>query len=109
MFVKEMPTLAILVQLDIDAVETDLDVVVTYRMGGTAHAGLEDTGLRSLMHVGCLAVASHLVMWLICCLVSAQHCSLSWPTPSTTSSLCLPPTPAYCNLCGQPCTGTEKL
>jgi hypothetical protein len=31
MFVKEMPTLAILVQLDIDAVETDLDVVVTYR------------------------------------------------------------------------------
>lgn len=33
MFVKEMPTLAILVQLDIDAVETDLDVVVTYRTG----------------------------------------------------------------------------
>ena len=33
MFVKEMPTLAILVQLDIDAVETDLDVLVTYRTG----------------------------------------------------------------------------
>jgi|TARA_B110000977_G_scaffold199049_1_gene285335 hypothetical protein len=41
MFVKEMPTLAILVQLDIDAVETDLDVVVTYRTGDEVFAVTE--------------------------------------------------------------------
>ena len=41
MFVKEMPTLAILVQLDIDAVETDLDVVVTYRIGDEVFAVTE--------------------------------------------------------------------
>ena len=41
MFVKEMPTLAILLQLDIDAVETDLDVVVTYRTGDEVFAVTE--------------------------------------------------------------------
>ena len=59
------------------------------------------------MRVGCLAVASHLVMWLICCLVSAQPSSLTWPIPSTTSLKFLPPTPAYCSLCCLPFMVTE--